>query len=73
MNGLKIFKLVNYQGCNTLPCVLNNLFKNAGLYYFINDDENIVITKDFAVNISDETPRTLKNNQKPETFYKLAR
>jgi hypothetical protein len=69
---IKDLKLVNYQGCNTLPCVLDNLFKNAGLYYYIDDDENILITKDFAVNVSDETT-DIKNNLKPETFYKISK
>jgi hypothetical protein len=69
---IKDLKLVNYKGCNTLPCILDNLFKNAGLYYFIDDDENIVITKDFAVNVSDETT-DIKKNRKPETLYKISK
>jgi hypothetical protein len=68
---IKNLKLVNYQTCKTLPCILDNLFKNTGLYYFI-DDEKVVITKDFAVNISDETP-DIKNNPRPETSYEISK
>jgi hypothetical protein len=52
---VKDLKLGDYKDCRALSCVLDNLFKNTLLYYFIDDSENVVITKDFAVNISNET------------------
>jgi hypothetical protein len=51
---VKDLKLGDYPGCTALSCVLDNLFRNSTFYYFIDDSENVVITKDFAVNVSNE-------------------
>jgi hypothetical protein len=42
-------KLSDYAGCNVLSCVLDNLFKNKQLRYYIDDSGNVVITGNFAV------------------------
>jgi hypothetical protein len=41
---VKDLKLGDYPGCKTLSCLLENLFKNTLLYFFIDDSENVVIT-----------------------------
>jgi len=66
---VKDLKLSDFPGCNSLLCVLDNLFKNSSLYYFIDDFENVVITKDFVVKVSDETIET-GNILKPATDFK---
>lgn len=57
---VKDLKLGDYTGCTTLSCVLDNLFRNTTIYYFIDDSENVVITKDFTVIVSDETKEKSK-------------
>lgn len=42
-------KLSDYPGCNTLSCVLDNLFKEKQLRYIIDDSGNVVVTGSFAV------------------------
>lgn len=44
-------KLGDYPGCETLPCILDNLFSRTSLYYFIEESGNIVITNNYAVKI----------------------
>lgn len=46
---VKDLKLGDYSGCTNLTCVLDNLFKNTRLYYFIDNSQNVVITKDYAI------------------------
>jgi len=52
---VKDLKSGDYSGCTTLSCVLDNLFKNTSLYYFIDDSENVVITKDYSLNFLSDT------------------
>ncbi len=61
-------KLSHYQGCITLSCVLDNLFKGTSLYYFIDDSGKVVITRNFAVKVSD-APLENENNFVPPTVY----
>jgi len=49
-------KLTEYQGCNDLNCILNNLFRNRSLYYFFDESDNVIITKDFAILKENEAP-----------------
>ena len=44
-------KLSSYSNCNTLSCVLDNLFRGTVLHYYIDDSGNIVVTRNFAVKI----------------------
>jgi hypothetical protein len=48
-------KLSDYPDCNTLPCILDNLFRGKQLKYFIDDSGNIVVTGSFAVNDMNST------------------
>jgi hypothetical protein len=63
---VKDLKLGEYPGCKNLDCVLNNLFKNTQFYFLIDDSENVVITKDFSANISNE-PFKNASSLKPTT------
>ena len=48
---VKDLKVGDYPDCNTLSCVMDNLFKGTSLYYFIEESGNIVITDNYAVKI----------------------
>lgn len=50
---VKDLKLGDYPDCITLSCILDKLFRGTSLYFFI-ESENVIITKDFAINFSDE-------------------
>ena len=50
IDGLELEK---YDNCNNLACILDNLFRNKSLYYFIDESGNVIITKGFAINHSD--------------------
>jgi len=51
-------KLGSYQGCKNLPCILTNLFKNTNLFYFIDDSENVIITKGYSAVLSNDPEQT---------------
>ena len=61
-------KLSDYPGCMTLTCVMENLLRGTSLYYYIDDSGNIVITRNFAVKISNATIEK-ENNFIPPTDY----
>lgn len=42
-------RLSNYPGCKDLQCILDSLFAGTGLYYFIADPGDIIITKGYAL------------------------
>ncbi len=60
---VKDLKLESYSGCKTLSCLLDNLFTGKSLYYYIDNYNNIVISKDIPVIIPNEV------NVKEKTFY----
>jgi hypothetical protein len=45
-------KIGDYPDCQTLSCVLDNLFKGTSLYYIIEESGNIVITDKYAIKVS---------------------
>ena len=61
-------KLADYPGCMTLPCVMENLLRGTSLYYYIDDSGNIVITRNYAVKISNASIEK-ENNFIPPTDY----
>jgi hypothetical protein len=61
-------KLSDYSGCTTLSCVLDNLFKETLLYYYIDDSGNVVITANYAVKDL-VAPSEIENNVIPKTQY----
>ena len=46
--------LGDYAGNNTLQDILNNLLRGKSLFYFIDEAGNVVITRNWAVKISDK-------------------
>jgi hypothetical protein len=61
-------KIGDYVNCSTLECVLDNLFKGTSLYYMIEESGNIVITRKYAIKVSEE-PEEKASNFLPPTDY----
>lgn len=51
---VKGLKPGDFPGIKTLPEVLDNLFRGQALYYFIDESGNVIITKNFAVKLSEQ-------------------
>jgi len=66
---VKDLKLGSYPVCKSLSCVLDNLFRGNDLYYYIDDSQNVVITKDFDIYDSNEPVVISKINN--STTYKI--
>ncbi len=49
---VKDIHLGSYPGCSDLKCVLDNLFNDTDLFYYIDRAGNVVITKNYAVKVS---------------------
>jgi hypothetical protein len=49
--------LTEYRGCRNLPCILETLFKGSSLFFIIDEDGNVILTKDFAMTIKSQTER----------------
>ena len=58
----------DFPGITSLTELLDNLFRDKSLFYFIDESGNVVITKNFAVRIS-ETPKTGSQNFIAPTEY----
>jgi hypothetical protein len=57
-------KLPGNLSCNTLTCVLDSLFSKSSLYYYIDEDGNVVVTRNYAVRFSNAKPdKEIKNTQ----------
>jgi hypothetical protein len=59
----------NYTGIVSLTEFLDRLFSDASLYYFIDNAGNVVITKDFAVKITNKPVSAGDRNFIPPTDY----
>lgn len=59
----------NYTGIETLNELLNKLFGESSLYYFIDETGNVVITKYFAVKIPDNTYSPEVSYIPPNEYY----
>ncbi|MGE5406106.1 MAG: TonB-dependent receptor [Methanosarcina sp.] len=46
--------LKEYPGVNSLKGILDNLFRNKSLYYFIDEAGNIVLTQNYSVKMTDK-------------------
>jgi hypothetical protein len=60
--------LGEYPGVNTVSGVLDNLFREKSLFYFIDESGNIVITRTYAVKMA-EKPAESKDKFIPPTEY----
>ncbi|MCX6333714.1 MAG: TonB-dependent receptor [Bacteroidia bacterium] len=49
--------LADYRGCKNLSCILENLFRGRSLFYTIDENGNVIITKDFAMVVRDKTQK----------------
>jgi hypothetical protein len=66
---VKDLKPGDYPGISSLTELLDNLFRDKSLFYFIDESGNVVITKNFAVKVS-ETPKAgNKNFIAPTEYY----
>ncbi|TAL61415.1 MAG: TonB-dependent receptor, partial [Bacteroidetes bacterium] len=65
---VKDLVLGNYPGSNTLPEILNNLLRGKSLFYYIDDAGNIILTKNYAVKVTDK-PISEDSNFIPPTDY----
>jgi len=61
-------KMGEFTGSTTLPEILNNILKGKSLFYYIDDKGNVVLTKSYAVKITDE-PVSIDDNFIPPTEY----
>jgi hypothetical protein len=59
---VKDLKLGEYAGSNTLQDILNNLFREKSLFYFIDEAGNVVLTRNYSVKVSN------KFSEKENTF-----
>ncbi len=59
----------NFPGSNSISELLDNIFRGKSLYYFIDRSGNIIITKDFAVRISNVQTAADQNYMAPTEFY----
>jgi hypothetical protein len=51
---IKNIKLGSYRGNLTLTDVLDSLFRGTSIFYIMDDSRNILLTKDFAVKVSEQ-------------------
>ncbi len=65
---VKDIKIGDYPECATLDCVLDNVFKETSIHYIIEESGNIVLTKNYAVRITD-TPVSKDSKFLPPTDY----
>jgi hypothetical protein len=68
-NWINNLRPADYPGKATLTEFLNDIFRDQSLYYFIDKDRNVIITKDFAVKVSDVTRADQENYMAPTEFY----
>lgn len=59
----------NFPGLNTIPELLDNLFRGNSLYYFIDRSGDVIVTKDFAVKIAAIKATKDQNYMAPTEFY----
>jgi hypothetical protein len=51
-NWVKDLKLRDYPDCSTLSCFMDNFLRGTLLYYYIDDFGNVVITRNYAVKVT---------------------
>jgi hypothetical protein len=59
----------DYPGVTSLTALLDNLFRDKSLFYFIDESGNVVVTKDFAVKISEKPTSGDQNFIAPTEYY----
>jgi hypothetical protein len=59
----------DYPGMTTLNELLDNLFRNRSLFYFIDENRNLIITSNFAVRTSEVTSPAEQNYIAPTEYF----
>jgi hypothetical protein len=59
----------DYPGMTTLNELLDNLFRNRSLFYFIDENRNLIITSNFAVRTSEVTSTAEQNYIAPTEYF----
>ncbi|MDP4222195.1 MAG: TonB-dependent receptor [Bacteroidota bacterium] len=59
----------NFPGFTSLTDLLNNLFRDKSLFYFIDESGNLIITKNFAVKLSEAAQGDEKDFMAPTEYY----
>jgi hypothetical protein len=65
---VKDMKLGDYPGSETLAEVLDKLFAGTSVYYFIDDAGRVVLTKNFAVKVSEKSVNEAENFIPPTEY-----
>jgi hypothetical protein len=68
---VKDLKLGDYAGNNTLPDILNNLFREKSLYYFIDEAGNVILTKKTITSFRPLTMATTEKTVRQQEMYLL--
>lgn len=61
--------LTEYPGKNSLKGILDNLFRNRSLYYFIDEAGNIVLTQNYSVKLTDRNTSEKGEFIPPTEYY----
>jgi len=59
----------DFPGITSLTELLDNLFRDKSLFYFIDESGNLVVTKNFAVKVSDAPTPGTRNYIAPTEYY----
>ena len=59
----------NYEGPVGLSELLNSFFRGTNLYYYIDDNQNIIITRNFALKVSQSSVSEQGNFIPPTDYY----
>lgn len=59
----------DFPGLSSLTQLLDNLFRDKSLFYFIDESGNVVITKNFAVKVSEAPVTGTQNFIAPTEYY----
>jgi hypothetical protein len=59
----------DFPGLTSLTELLDNLFRDKSLFYFIDESGNVVITKNFAVRVSEAPVTGIQNFIAPTEYY----
>lgn len=61
--------LNEYPGSLSLKGILDNLFRNKSLYYFIDEEGNVILTKNYSVKLSDKVAPSEGEFIPPTEYY----
>ena len=59
----------DFSGITSLTGLLDNMFRDKSLFYFIDESGNVVVTKNFAVRVPEAPVRGARNFIAPTEYY----